>query len=118
MNIQFDNDQLKAVISEAILRNFDEQKRDALIQGAITHLLTPERPGYGGKAESPIERAFRDALRWQAEALARDMISNDETIKAKLKGLIVDAMERVFANPDGLTKRIADAVERGLSGDR
>lgn len=93
MNIQFDNEMLKTVVADAILKHLDQTARDNLIQGALQHLLEPQSTGYGRK-EAPINHAFNDALARVASKVATEMFETDEVIKSHLQKLINDTVTK------------------------
>src|SRR5829696_7490365 len=71
LNITLNDDQMRAMLSEAMLRALDSGTREALIARALEYLVKPQSgPGYGDKL-SPLESAFRDAVRSAATEEAR-----------------------------------------------
>ncbi len=118
MKIDLTNsEELKGIMSEAILRAVDEKTRDALIKQAITHLLAPGEPVYqGGKRRlSPLEEAYQWAVESYAKRVAHELLEQDEAVKAQVKGLLTEAMERAFVkHREATVERVANAIAEGL----
>ncbi len=119
MEIKLDDTLIRSVVSEAILKSLDEQKREALLKGALQHLLTKQESGYGGQRYSPIERAFNSAVDRCAEKLVGEMLDADDKFKAVIRKFIADAVERLETdNRDERVRRLADSIARGLASER
>ena len=118
MDIKLDDAALKGLIAEAILASLDQSKRDVIFKAAIEHLLKSEQRYVGGPYVSPIESAFRDAVLKVAHETAVDMVTKDPVIVAKIRGVMADAAESVFADPAKLTEKIEGALTKALTGDR
>lgn len=134
--IQLDDKALGGILSEAILRTLDPATREALIKDAMANLLTPVDAGggyYGDrKKQSPIQRAFYEALHVVARTEIERMLSGklpDGTpdpdpqaaaLAASVRGLVTDAVERVTTG-DGreqLVRGMAGAITDWLQRDR
>lgn len=117
MNVQIDlGENIKDVVAEAVLRSLDEKKREALIQGAIAHLLTP-RDGDARNNLSPIERAFRDAVTKLAEGLMEEEVNKPET-RAKFQAVVQDAVTKALEqNREKTVEKISSAVYSALYND-
>jgi len=116
MNIYLNDDEaLKRLISEAIFQTLDSGKRETLIKEAIAYLLRPAGDRAGN--ESPIESAFRRACIAVTEKIAEETVVKDEAFKAKVKALLVEAVER-FNGParEKLIERLAEAIGRAVIG--
>ncbi len=120
MQITLDQELVKSVVSEAILKSLDDQKREAMIQGAIKHLITPssDRYGYGQKL-TPVEEAFREAVRTVCAKLAQDLIENNEDVKTRIRDLLTESMERVLtSNREVTIARVSNALIDGMAYKR
>jgi hypothetical protein len=106
---------IKDIVAEAVLRSLDEQKREALIQGAITHLLKgdPNDP----RSLPPIERFFRAAV----DSLARELMEAEmqkPEVKAKLAAIVGEATERALEkNREKTVEKISGAIYSALYSD-
>lgn len=117
MNISLDSEQLKSLVSEAIFKSLDEEKRNALVQGAIAHLLTPASTGYG-RAKSPIEDAFMYGVQAVATRIATEILENDEKVKEKIRDLLNESLVRVMeTNREETIRKLADNITRGMAFD-
>lgn len=116
MNININDDEaLKRLISEAIFQSLEEGKREKLIKEAISYLLRPAGDRAGN--ESPIEGAFRRACIAVTEKIAEETVAKDEDFQAKVKGLLVEAVERFNGQArEKLTQRLAEAIGRAVVG--
>lgn len=115
VKLELDNDMMKNLVSEAIMTALTTQQREALIQGAIKHLLTPSVERYGARS-SPIEDAFQHAVRGVAEKIATEMLTNNEEVKTKIAGLLNEALTRLAdTNREKTIERLADAITQGLA---
>ena len=118
MKIDLTNsDELKSIMSEAILRAVDEKTRDALIKQAIAYLLAPQEPAYRGaeRRPSPLEEAYKWAVESYAKRMAHELLEQDEGVKGQVKGLLQEAMERAFVkHREATVERVAKAIAEGL----
>lgn len=120
MKIDLDDANLKKLVSEAILASLTDEKRSALIQGALQYLLAPgeKMNGYGRAiTPSPIEEAFNLAINGVAHTVANEMLRNDPMVKNEIKKLITKAVEKM-ANSDEAVEKVRDAIVNTISGYR
>jgi hypothetical protein len=117
LKIDIGADQMKDLVSEALLRTLDDEKRDALVKAAIAHLVAPNKtPGYYGRQASPLEDAFNQAVSWLARDIARKQLEEDAGLHAKIVGLLNEAMERLLTtNREKTVERLADAIAAGMA---
>lgn len=116
MNLNLNDEQLKTVISAAILQTLSEERRGELLTEALKHLLTPERKGYGQPEISPLQSAFNYQLTCVARDIAGEMLREPE-VQARLRSLIVEAVEAAFStNRQRVIERVSDAVADVLAG--
>lgn len=118
MDIKLDPESLKDVVSSAILKSIDDNKRDALIEAAIKHLLTPQGGSSYVKAESPLQTAFNNAVSFVSQSIAREMLENDTSVRANIQALLQEAFMKVMSqNREKTVTTIADAIVKGLSSE-
>jgi cytochrome P450 len=114
MDIKIDTPQLRELLAEAVMASLDQVKRDALIQGAVQHLITQNTSAYD--RTSPIEQAFMYAVRDVAAKIANDMLANDKTVEERIRGLVNEALERLMvANREKTVEKLADAIAAGMA---
>lgn len=117
MQINLDSEMLKSVVSEAIMRSLDNQTREALIQGAIQHLLTPrEGTSSYGRRTSPLQDAFNSGVYHAAQSIATEMLTKDDAMQTKIRDLLNDALIRLFETKREETiSKLADSIRKGLA---
>jgi hypothetical protein len=101
MQLNVTDEQLKAVVSEAIYKTLDESTRERLIKEAIAYLMRPEKNIYSSKVESPLERIFKDAMNSVAAAIAHKEITENELIQSEIKTLISEAYMSKLKDQEG-----------------
>lgn len=84
------------VVSAAILTMLTTEVRDKLIADAIAHLLTPSKDRYGNREESPIEEAFKSALKRIAQQVVNEYVESNTELRATVT--------------DGVHKALTEAV--------
>lgn len=117
MTLDLTDEQFKSIVSGAILQSLDADKRDALIKGAIQHLLTPspDRGGYGQRT-TPLQDAFNRAVENVSSGIAKDMIEKDADLQTKIRALLNEALTSVFESKREETiQRVAAAFAKGLA---
>jgi len=116
MDIKLDPETLKDVVSAAILKSLDDTKKDAMIESAIKHLLTPQGGGTYHKAESPLQTAFNTAVNLVAMQIAKETLENKPSVRANIEALLSEAFVKVMSeNREKTVSTIADAITKGLS---
>lgn len=117
MDIKLDEQMMRGLVSEALLKSLDENQRALLIAGAIQQLLNPEKPPYGGgRAESQMERAFRESVSIVAQRIVTERLTEDADFKAKINALLNEALIAVMeTNRETTVKQIAEAITKGLA---
>lgn len=75
MDIKLNDEQFAQVIGKQILESITPEARDKLVTDAIVALNKTESRGYGyGKAESPLQMAFNQAVSVAVNKLARELV--------------------------------------------
>lgn len=117
MKLDIDDDQMKSLLSEAIYASLDEKKRGALIKGALEHLLTPDRnSGYGVTGQTPIQRAFNNAIETVANTVVREELTKNEAVRAKIEEMMASAVAAfIGAERETMIKRMSDAIASSLT---
>ncbi len=117
MDIKLDEQMMRGLVSEALLKAMDEKQRELLIAGAIKHLLTPEKGLYSSSPpQSPMEVAFRQSVSNVAQRIVSERLENDAEFKDKINGLLNEALVMVMeTGRDQTVKNIADAIAKGLA---
>ena len=120
MDIKLNVDQVKDIVSEAVLRSLDQDTRNTLIQGAIKSLLEPVgKDTMYSKAKSPLQQAFEQAVYSVAISIARETMEKDTIVQQQIKVLLTEAMEKVMIqNREKTVDLIANAITTGMGGGR
>lgn len=78
-------------------------------------MMTPDRNSYS-KSETPLQYAFRNAMRTVAEDECVKILSEDKTVTENIQGLIRDAVNKIFTDGrDATVGKIADKIIEGLT---
>lgn len=119
MEIKLDTVDFKEVFNAAIIKTLDEEKKNALIQGALNHLTTrPDNNGYR-KGKTPIEDAFEMALNQVAREKIEEFLKTDESINKTIEKLISDAVSKINGDRrENTVSKIADKIIEGLYSDK
>lgn len=120
-DVKLTDEMLQGVISAAVLRAIDQKTRDALIAGALTHLLNGKSDHWKHKDVSPLEAKFREAVEAFCQERCREMVAANAELKAKIDALLAEAVARVFDNPERrekLVSQLADKVADGMFPSR
>ena len=120
MDIKLDTASIKELIGESIMVSLNTEKRDALIQGALSYLLTKTTNTYNNRQEdSPLESAFKHALGNIAREIATEALEKDERVRETIRKLIVEAVESLLDDKsyNNLVGKISAAITKGLVRD-
>lgn len=111
-----DDTAMKALVIEAMYKSLDEDKRAALIRGAIETLLTPKDSGFGYRSRSsPLQAAFDDAIQQVARELVFDTVRAEGPIRERLKELCGQALGRLVLADEGvLATELSTAIVRAM----
>jgi hypothetical protein len=116
MDLKVPDEQMKEIVSTAIMRSLDEKARETLIADAIKYLLTPQ-PGRGhwDTGRSPLQDMFREAVASCARDMVRDHIKSNCGFSAQVQEVVAQAATKLFTDKDKLVDKVAEAIERGLT---
>lgn len=79
MNVRIDNDQFTMVIAKSIIEQMTPEARDKIITDAIAALNKPTQGmGYGAKSETPLQRAFNQAVTLAVQDLVVKIVRADD----------------------------------------
>jgi hypothetical protein len=118
--IQWNEEQLKGIVSEALLRSLDENTREVLIRDAITYLLTPkEKVNMYSSDRTPLQSTFYYAVEQVAHKVIRELLTQEDgPYWARFRGAVQQAFDKVFADPNSqLTDRLAGAISRAFMAE-
>ena len=110
--ISIGDDQLKELVTAAVLEAINGEKRDQLISGAIQSLLFKQ----DHTRETPLEQAFLTAVRSVAYEQCREYVANNAEVSEKIHAAIVAGLEKVLGDEEKLPNAVADAFETAVRG--
>ena len=110
MHLTIEDAQLKQLTAAAIVQTLTPEARDKLITDAVIDLL---KPSNACDQKTPLERAFNWAVSDVCREIAKNELADNGLVKEKIKTLVQQALERVFAS-DLVTNKIATAIETAL----
>ena len=120
MKIELENINMQELFSAALLQAMSEEQRGILIKDAIQFLMTPKDGGsfYGSKI-TPLQEAFRVAIRDVAQKDIADYLTTDVKVKEAIMGLIKDAVEKmVNDNRQQTVNTLCEKIIEGLYKDK
>lgn len=87
------DENIKSIISDAILKSLDQGKRDLLIKESIQYLITPkESNSYGKKSETPMQEMFRQSCRYFAEEIIQKEIEENAEIRKAISDVMTQGL--------------------------
>jgi pyruvoyl-dependent arginine decarboxylase (PvlArgDC) len=114
-NLDLPDDQMREIVSAAILQTVTAENRDALITSAIASLLAPNSSGFGSR-QSPLQLAFNIAIEQKAKQIVKEMLDTDEQIERAVEDIIISAAKKAFSseNKDTMIDSMANAIAAGF----
>lgn len=117
-DIKLDPSAVQDLIHGAILNAISTDARDALIESALKHLMTPQR-SYAGQQATPLAEAFTQAVRSAAQKVVMESVRDDERVQAKIRELVSPTIAAICdGNYDGLPEAIGAAFASWLSDQK
>ncbi|SRR5260221_7746311 len=117
MEMKLSDEQMHALVAEALFERIDPEQRKQLITGAIARLLEPEKDSYihtGRKGPGQLQQAVDTALASMARDVIRQSFEQGET-REKVEGLVREAIERVLTvGRDKTLDAMSEALQRAL----
>jgi len=117
MDLRIPEEQMKQLVTTAIMQSLTQEHRDKLMEGAIGSLLTsPQKEQYSGRdipGSSQLTKIFAEQTQFVAREIIRTMLDADDALKAKIRALLVEVLERVFVtNREKVVGGMAAALEK------
>lgn len=116
MELKLSDDQLKSLVSEAILNAINQEQRAILIKEAIQHLLQPkDGSGYHGQRMSPLQDSFNIAVQRVAHDICRDALENNADIKEQIRALVAESFRKALVDERSSTvERVTEGIVRAM----
>lgn len=119
MKIELNEEHMKQMVSEAMLRSLDDKAREALIAKAMAYLMTPQEDTYGRKKNSILQDAFQNAMYTAAQVVARELLTNDAGVQQKIRDLLNEALVKAFeTDREATVMNLAGTIGRALVRER
>lgn len=118
MTIQLDPVALREATAQAIMGTLTPEVRDNVLRGAISNLLSPSTDSWD-RGQSPLTKAFSQAVEQVAHQLAREHVQNDPAIMDHLRGLVRTTGEKLLTQDvNKLAEKMADAFVNSIRSER
>lgn len=115
LSLNLGEDQMRAIVAEAIVSKLDDDARKSLIQQAVEKLLTPEQTWQShGRKQSPLEVAFESAVRSLTFDVAREYIASHPEIKEQIENVLGAALVKLTQQDGRVRDTVAAAVASAL----
>lgn len=118
-DIKIDADAMTAIVSKAILEGIDADQKQAILQQAVDSLLKPYKVDrYGSETTTPLQAAFSTAVQQTVGQVAREMVSENQELLAKVRELVTQAMADAVKEPytklrENINRAVADSIVSG-----
>lgn len=115
MHVEIKEPQLKELISAAFMEMLTPENREKILREAIENLLRSSTNNpYDRRSE--LQRAFDMATYRVVEDMARDFIEKDESVKGKIRELMLAGIERAFTGEkrEKLIENVASSLQQNL----
>lgn len=112
MNLNIEDDKVKAMVAEAILKVIPQEAREKMISNAIYESLKPG-DRYG---RSPMIEAFERAVLEHTRATAVATLSKDEKFQKAIQAMVTTIVTKLTepAAQEAIIGGIVDAVSRAF----
>lgn len=109
-NITLDNEAMKTVIADTILKQITPEERERLMTAAIVQLMSANgTDNYGRKRPSSLESAFNEQAERVMREIIREDLQNNTVFAQKIKSLMADIIEKIFEKTD-TTNELVDKI--------
>lgn len=119
MEIKFNEEQMRDLVSKTIYESMTAEGKDELLQKAIASLLIVEQKNgyYGTKKVNVLESLLKDSAERVARGILEERLKDNEDFRLQLESLFADAVKKMFGDEtrEKLVDRIVESVVRGLS---
>jgi hypothetical protein len=113
--ITIPQEQWGAMVGAAVLQTVTSENRDTLIKEAIRYLLVPSKNDWD-RGITPLQIAFDEALKIEANKILQSEISKDSGILSEVRKMITEAVEKATTGErrGKIVDKMADALAAGL----
>lgn len=118
-DIKIESDAMNAIVSKAILEGIDADQKQAILEQAVNALIKPRQTStYSRETTTPLQDAFELAVQQTVGQVAREMVSENQELLAKVRELVTDAMAEAVKEPytklrEAVNRAVADSIVSG-----
>lgn len=114
--INIESEALQAIVSKAILEGIDADQKQAILEQAVSALIKPQgERRYGVEPTTPLQDAFDLAVRSVVNSVAREVVEENQELRAKVREMVSQAMASALENPGTkLQGAVRDAVAENI----
>jgi hypothetical protein len=117
LTLQLEGDALREAIAQSILGQLTPETQRKLLDKAIQAILTPSTHSWD-RGQSPLQKAFENAVVIVARREAERLVSEDEEMKAKMEDLLRKTADRVLStDTEKLAEKMASAFVASMQRD-
>jgi hypothetical protein len=122
MNLSFNEEQMRALVTKAIVDGLGDEQKTLLISRAIEGLMEPAKRDQWGQVSdkrSKLEVAFDTAASAAMLQVAREELNKPENVE-QLRKLVESSVARLFSveHVEQVTSRLAFALRDALTGQK
>lgn len=116
LSLNLGENEMRAIVAEAIVAKLDEAARRDLIQQAVAKMLVPERQGYGSRAteQSWLHMAFENAVRNLTYEVAREYIESHPEVRQQIEDALGAALVKLTQGNRSIRAAVAESVASAL----
>lgn len=119
MEIKFNEEQMRDLVSKTIYESMTTEGKDELLQKAIASLLIVEQKNgyYGTTKVNVLEGLLKDSAERVARGILEERLKDNEDFRLQLESLFADAVKKMFGDEtrEKLVDRIVESVVKGLN---
>lgn len=119
MEIKFNEEQMRDLVSKTIYESMTTEGKDELLQKAIASLLIVEQKNgyYGTTKVNVLEGLLKDTAERVARGILEERLKDNEDFRLQLESLFEDAVKKMFGDEvrEKLVDRIVESVVKGLN---
>lgn len=118
MDLQINDDGMKAIVAKAIVDAMTPEARQNLLASAVAQAINVQTGSYDKK--SALQRAFDGAVDNECRKYAMEALEKDGEFKKQIESLFADVAKKLFEQNtrDDLVSGLAQTIARALTKDR
>ena len=115
-DIKIDTGAMNQIVSKAILEGIDDNQKQTILDQAVQALIAPRKDRYGQSTGlTPIQEAFDLAVNQTIGQVARELVSENEELLTRVRGLVADAMAAALKEPytklrENVNRAVAESI--------